>query len=613
MMAFIGSLPLVANSRARAASSTSSTFRGNYSAFTATRPGSARVAPGGFRTGPSMIQTDASRLQQTGDKFADECINAIRFLSIDAVEAAGSGHPGMPMGMAPIGYILFKEYMHFNPKNPNFVNRDRFVLSNGHGSMLLYSLLYLFGYDSVGLEDIKHLRHLGSRTPGHPENFLTEGVEVTTGPLGQGIANAVGLAIAEKHTAAMYNKPDCKIIDNHTYAFLGDGCMMEGISHEASSLAGHLGLGKLICFYDDNHISIDGNTNITFTEDVLKRFEAYGWHVIDLPNADIDLVGLEHAIEEAQACTDKPTMIKCTTIIGFGSPNKSGTAGVHGAALGADEVAATREYLGWKLKPFEVPVPVMEHYRSTIESGAQVEADWNSTFATYKENYQEEAAKFEKYVMRKELPDGYNEALLSAAKDITEPMATRKISQAMLNALAAVCPHMIGGSADLASSNSTTMKGYGQFQRDSPEGRNLCYGVREHAMGAITNGLGVSGYGTSSFFRSTRSNKPVDIQSAGSLRRTYFMFLTAPMYNRAHSVRRDLLHLHGLYASFHATGLPFKEWCHLCDDSRFCLPWWRWACMLQLSLSKLSYQLRASPHCLFHVLCSLPHRFLATL
>lgn len=442
-----------------------------------------------------MVAVDVGRLQQTGDAFTDEAINAIRFLTVDAVEAAQSGHPGMPMGMASIAYTLFKKYMKFNPKNPDFVNRDRFVLSNGHGSMLMYSLLYLFGYDSISLEDIKQFRQLGSRTPGHPENFETKGVEVTTGPLGQGLANAVGLAIAEEYTSTMYNKPDCKIIDNYTYVFNGDGCLMEGISHEACSLAGHLGLGKLICFYDDNHISIDGNTDITFTEDVKKRFEAYGWQVIDVPNGNTDLVGLEHAIEEAKACTDKPTMIKCHTTIGFGSPNKCDTAGVHGSALGGDEVVATRDYLGWKHEPFEIPDAVMDHYRTKIEVGAQIEADWNATFATYKEKYPEDAAQFEKYVLRKELPDGYDEALLAAAKDITSPMATRKISQAMLNAVAGVCPHFIGGSADLASSNNTTLKGYGDFQKATRGGRNLNFGVREHGMGGIVNGIGVSGYG----------------------------------------------------------------------------------------------------------------------
>lgn len=488
-MAFVSPVALPAGARApTAAASSSSAFAG--------RSVNVAVAPIRAQTAPTMIAVDAAgKLKQTGDAFADDCINAIRFLSIDAVEAASSGHPGMPMGMAPAAYTLFKKYMTFNPKNPDFVNRDRFVLSCGHGSMLHYSLLYLFGYDSVNLEDIKQFRRYGSRTPGHPENFETKGVEVTTGPLGQGICNAVGLAMAEAHTAAVYNKPDCQLIDNYTYVINGDGCMMEGVSGEACSLAGHYGLGKLICFYDDNHISIDGHTDISFTEDVHKRYESYGWQVIDVPNGNTDLAALEKAIEQAKACTDKPTMIKCTTVIGFGSPNKGDSHDCHGAALGKDEVAATRDYLGWENEPFDIPSPVMDHYRTKIEEGAKAEADWNAKFADYKQKYPKDGAQFEKLVLNRELPEGFEAALVDAAKGITKPMATRGISEIMLNALAPVCPNFIGGSADLAGSNLTIMKGYGDFQKSTPEGRNLRFGVREHGMGAIVNGISASGYG----------------------------------------------------------------------------------------------------------------------
>lgn len=443
-----------------------------------------------------MIATENEGvLKQTGDAFTDDCINSIRFLAIDAVEKAKSGHPGMPMGMAPAAYVLFKKLMKFNPKNPDFVNRDRFVLSAGHGSMLQYALLYLFGYDSVSLDDIKQFRQFGSVTPGHPENFETKGIEVTTGPLGQGVCNAVGLAMAEAHVAAVYNKPDATLIDNYTYCIMGDGCHMEGISSEACSLAGHYGLGKLIAMYDDNHISIDGHTDISFTEDVGARFEAYGWQVINVPNGNTDVAALEKAILEAKACTDKPTLIKVTTIIGFGSPNKSDSHDSHGAALGGDEVAATRDYLGWKHAPFEVPKDVLDHYREKISDGAALEADWNKVFAGYKTKYPELGAQFEKLVLKGELPDDLEHTLSAAALAIESPMATRQLSQAMLNVIAAVVPSFVGGSADLAGSNLTIMKGFGDFQKATPEGRNLRFGVREHGMGAISNGIGLSGYG----------------------------------------------------------------------------------------------------------------------
>ncbi|CAI7851828.1 unnamed protein product, partial [Closterium sp. NIES-54] len=297
-----------------------------------------------------VAKTDAALLEKA--------INSIRFLAIDAVEKANSGHPGLPMGCAPMAFVLFDEFMRFNPKDPYFVNRDRFVLSAGHGCMLQYALLHLFGYDSVPIEELKQFRQWGSKAPGHPEHFITPGVEVTTGPLGQGIANAVGLALAEKHLAARFNKPGFDLIDHYTYVILGDGCNMEGISTEAASLAGHWGLGKLIALYDDNHISIDGNTDIAFTEDVSARFDALGWHTIWVKDGNTDLDALRAAIKEAKSVTDKPTMIKITTTIGYGSPNKANSYAVHGAALGASEVTATRENLNWPYAPFEVPAEV---------------------------------------------------------------------------------------------------------------------------------------------------------------------------------------------------------------------------------------------------------------
>ncbi|MEH1769791.1 MAG: transketolase [Nostoc sp.] len=420
-------------------------------------------------------------------------INSIRFLAVDAVEKANSGHPGLPMGAAPFAFVLWDRFLRFNPKNPKWFNRDRFVLSAGHGSMLQYALLYLTGYDSVSIEDIKQFRQWGSRTPGHPENFETEGVEVTTGPLGQGIANAVGLAIAEAHLAAKFNKPDAKIVDHYTYVIVGDGCNMEGVSGEAASFAGHLGLGKLIALYDDNHISIDGSTDVAFTEDVSKRFEAYGWHVLHVKDGNTDLAGIEKAIAEAKAVTDKPTFIKVTTTIGFGSPNKANTAGVHGAALGKDEVALTRKNLGWEYEPFEVPEAALNHFRKAIERGATYEAEWNKTYADYKAKYAQEAAEFENYISGK-LADGWDKVLpIYTPED--KGVATRKHSEISLNKLAAVVPGLIGGSADLTHSNLTELKNIGDFQKGQYQNRNIHFGVREHGMGAIANGIALHGSG----------------------------------------------------------------------------------------------------------------------
>ncbi|MFB2921771.1 transketolase [Aerosakkonema funiforme] len=421
------------------------------------------------------------------------CINSIRFLAVDAVQKANSGHPGLPMGAAPMAFVLWDRFMRYNPKNPKWFNRDRFILSAGHGSMLQYALLYLMGYDSVTIEDIKQFRQWGSKTPGHPENFVTPGVEVTTGPLGQGIANGVGLAMAEAHLAAKFNKPDAKIVDHYTYVILGDGCNMEGVSGEACSFAGHLGLGKLIALYDDNHISIDGSTDVAFTEDVSKRFEAYGWHVLHVPNGNTDLEAIAKAIEAAKAVTDKPSMIKVTTTIGYGSPNKANTAGVHGAALGTDEVKLTRDNLGWQYEPFVVPEDVLKHTRKAVERGAGYESEWKQALADYKAKYPQEAAEFER-LLSGALPDGWDKVLPTyTAADKALP--TRKHSETCLNKLASVLSELIGGSADLTHSNLTEIKGEGDFQRGQYQNRNVHFGVREHGMGAICNGIALHSSG----------------------------------------------------------------------------------------------------------------------
>ncbi|NEQ98645.1 MAG: transketolase [Cyanothece sp. SIO2G6] len=421
------------------------------------------------------------------------CINAIRFLAVDAVEKAKSGHPGLPMGAAPMAFVLWDRFMKFNPKNPQWFNRDRFVLSAGHGCMLQYALLYLMGYDSVTIDDIKNFRQWEAMTPGHPENFVTPGVEVTTGPLGQGICNGVGLAMAEAHLAARFNKPDTTLVDHYTYVILGDGCNMEGVSGEACSLAGHLGLGKLIALYDDNHISIDGNTEISFTEDVSKRFEAYGWHTLHVENGNTDLEAIATAIEAAKKVTDKPTMIKVTTLIGYGSPNKQDTAGIHGAALGDEEIKLTRENLGWTYAPFEIPDDVLTHTRKAVERGASLEAEWEKVLAEYRTKYAEDAALFER-MLSGELPAGWADALPIYTPE-GKAIATRKTSEATLNALAPAVPELIGGSADLTKSNNTFMKVSGDFQKGAYENRNLRFGVREHGMGAICNGIALHNSG----------------------------------------------------------------------------------------------------------------------
>lgn len=429
----------------------------------------------------------------TQQSLEELCINSIRFLAVDAVEKAKSGHPGLPMGAAPMAFVLWDRFMRYNPKNPKWFNRDRFVLSAGHGSMLQYALLYLAGYDSVTMEDIKQFRQWESKTPGHPENFMTPGVEVTTGPLGQGIANAVGLAMAEAHLAAKFNKPDHTIVDHYTYVILGDGCNMEGVSGEACSLAGHLGLGKLIALYDDNHISIDGSTDLAFTEDVGKRFEAYNWHVQIVEDGNTDLDAIHKAIEAAKAVTDKPSMIKVRTTIGYGSPNKANTAGVHGAALGGDEVKATREQLGWEYEPFVVPEDALNRWRKGIESGAKYEEEWNKNFEHYQAEYSAEAEHLEQLLSGK-LPEGWEKVLPTYTPE-EKADSTRNHSAKCLNSLAGVLSGLIGGSADLAHSCMTLLKSSGDFEKGHYENRNIRFGVREHGMGAICNGIALHGSG----------------------------------------------------------------------------------------------------------------------
>ncbi|HEJ7119809.1 transketolase [Serratia marcescens] len=420
-----------------------------------------------------------------------ELANAIRALSMDAVQKANSGHPGAPMGMADIAEVLWRDYLNHNPTNPHWADRDRFVLSNGHGSMLIYSLLHLTGYD-LPMRELENFRQLHSKTPGHPEYGYTPGVETTTGPLGQGIANAVGFAIAERTLAAQFNRPGHDIVDHHTYAFMGDGCMMEGISHEVCSLAGTLKLGKLTAFYDDNGISIDGHVDGWFTDDTALRFEAYGWHVVrnvDGHNPD----AIKAAIEEARKVTDKPSLLMCKTVIGFGSPNKAGTHDVHGAALGAAEVAATREALGWKYAAFEIPQDIYAQWDAK-EAGQAKEAAWNDKFAAYARAFPEQAAEFKRR-MNGELPaDWKADARAFVEKLQANPanIASRKASQNALEAFGKVLPEFLGGSADLAPSNLTMWSGSKALNVD-PAGNYIHYGVREFGMTAITNGIALHG------------------------------------------------------------------------------------------------------------------------
>lgn len=417
--------------------------------------------------------------------------SAIRALAMDAVQKANSGHPGMPMGMAEIAEVLWIHHMRHNPTNPDWFDRDRFVLSNGHGSMLIYALLHLTGYD-LPMEEIKRFRQLHSKTPGHPEYGYTPGVETTTGPLGQGITNAVGMALAEKILAAEFNRPGFDIVNHHTYVFLGDGCLMEGISHEACSLAGTLGLGKLICFYDDNGISIDGEVEGWFTDDTPKRFEAYGWHVVPNVNGH-DPVAIEAAIEEAKKAGDKPTMICCKTVIGLGSPNMANTHSVHGAALGDAEIAATRPHIGWNYPPFEIPQDVYDVWDGK-DKGKKLEAAWDQKFTEYSQKYAAEAAEFTRR-MANELPANWQnhvEGFINQVNAKEETIASRKASQNAIEGIAPVLPEMIGGSADLAGSNLTIWSGSKGVSHDAG-GNYVYYGVREFGMSAMMNGMSLHG------------------------------------------------------------------------------------------------------------------------
>ena len=418
--------------------------------------------------------------------------NAIRFLAIDAVEAAKSGHPGMPMGMADIAEVLWNDYLQHNPENPKWFNRDRFVLSNGHGSMLQYALLHLSGYD-LPLEELRHFRQLGHRTPGHPENFVTPGVETTTGPLGQGFANAVGMALAEKLLAQRFNRPEFAVVDHRTWVFMGDGCLMEGISHEAASLAGTWGLEKLVAFWDDNHISIDGDVAGWFTDDTPARFEAYGWNVIrDVDGHDAD--SIKAAIEEAMRTQGKPTLVCCRTTIGFGSPNKAGKESSHGAPLGKDEVAATREALDWPHGPFEIPDDIRAAWRAG-NAGLVREHQWGQLFDAYAARYPAEADELVRR-SRGDLPEGFIEdadAFIAKLQADGHTIASRKASQLSIEAFAPLLPELVGGSADLAHSNLTLWKGSKSVNSTDPDANYVYYGVREFAMTAISNGLNLHG------------------------------------------------------------------------------------------------------------------------
>ncbi|MFB6247596.1 MAG: transketolase [Salinibacter sp.] len=422
-----------------------------------------------------------------------QAINTIRFLSADAVEAAQSGHPGTPMGLAPVAYTLWTRHLRHSPRHPGWPNRDRFVLSAGHASMLLYSLLHLTGYD-LPLDEIKNFRQWGSKTPGHPEGHLTPGVETTTGPLGQGFANGVGMAIAERLLADEFNTAEHPIVDHHTYAIASDGDLMEGVSHEAASLAGHLGLGKLVCLYDDNRITIDGSTDLAFTEDVAGRFEAYGWHVTRVADAN-DLGAVDAALEEATAVADRPSLIVVQSHIGYGSPNKQDTAAAHGAPLGAEEVRLAKENLGWPTgKPFHVPDGVREHMRQAVEAGAAQKQEWDALRADYEDAHPERAAQYRRW-MDRDPGTGWDEGLptFGATADTGEELATRKASGLTLDELAPEIGYLVGGSADLTGSNKTDVSGRSDFQENNPAGRYVRFGVREHAMAGAMNGMALHG------------------------------------------------------------------------------------------------------------------------
>lgn len=421
--------------------------------------------------------------------LSDLSVNTIRFLAADAVQKANSGHPGMPMGAAPMAYAAWHRHLRVDPSSPDWANRDRFILSAGHGSMLLYALLHLSGFD-LTLEDLMQFRQWGSRTPGHPENFHTKGVETTTGPLGQGFANGVGMAMAEAFLAARFNRPGFEVVDHHTIAIVSDGDLMEGISHEAASLAGHYGLGKLIYLYDDNGITIDGSTDLAYTEDATGRFESYGWQVLDVEDGN-DVQAIDAAIREAKGETERPTLIRVRTIIGYGSPNKEGTASSHGSPLGDDEIALTRERLGWTASAsFHIPGDVATHMAEIAERGRKERENWDALMLRYAEAYPEESAALSSW-MAGELPSDVTSLMPSFEEG--SKVATRGANGTVLAALDSHMPNLVGGSADLSGSNKTEIKGRRGFQRDTPDGSYFFFGVREHAMASICNGMQLHG------------------------------------------------------------------------------------------------------------------------
>jgi transketolase len=428
-----------------------------------------------------------TKAQVKKDDIVSRAVNIIRALTVDATEQAGSGHPGMPMGAAPMGYVLYKRIMRHNPKNPQWPNRDRYVQSAGHGSMLQYSLLHLCGYD-LSIDELKNYRQWGSKTPGHPEVHMTPGVETTTGPLGQGLATAVGFALAEAHLASRYNRPDYPVFDHYTYVIASDGDIMEGVTAEAGSLAGHLGLGKLIVLYDDNLVTLDAEAEVSFSEDVLKRYDAYNWHTQRVSDGN-DIEAIDEAIKAAQAVTDKPSIIAVRTIIGYGAPNQNSSA-VHGSPLGDEKAIKTRETLGIDWHPFSIPEDIQAHYDDVITQGEQHEAQWNEMFAQYKKAHPELAAELEMMLAGK-FAEGFDEDLPTF--EVGKETATRNASGKVLNALAKKVPQMLGGSADLAGSTKTDIDDTAIIQRGSYSGRNIYFGVREHAMAAAANGMVLHG------------------------------------------------------------------------------------------------------------------------
>jgi transketolase len=456
-----------------------------------------------------MADTFPESLAQ-GRDIDELAIGTIRALAIDAVQKANSGHPGMPLGAAPMAHVLWTRCLRFDPADPSWPDRDRFVLSGGHGSMLLYALLHLAGY-GLGIEELEAFRQWGSRTPGHPEYRHTPGVETTTGPLGAGFSNAVGMAIAEAFLGATFNRPGHTLVDHHTFVMVGDGDLMEGVAAEAASLAGHLGLGKLICLYDDNHVTIEGCTDLAFTEDVGRRFEAYGWQVLTVEDGN-DLAAIDSAIASAGAEMRRPSLIKVRTIIGYGSPHKAGTAECHGAPLGTEEVRLTKEALGWPGDLFfAVPERVRQKYAEVAAGGAAARGRWEELLAGYEQAHPDLARQWREALAGR-LPEGWKDKLPVFAAG--EKVATRSASGKVLNALAAVVPTLVGGSADLAPSNNTYMAGLADFQADAPGGRNLHFGVREHAMGGILNGMAYHGglfpFGGTFFVFTDYSARPFD-------------------------------------------------------------------------------------------------------